>query len=80
MIPAFGSGAYVGFGLFLLSMFVLGVTAFHHDARENETWKALAVAVVITGLLGFVQFVQETIAESRLGVTVEHLAEGAGNE
>lgn len=78
MMPGFGTGVYVGLGLFVLSLFVLGVTAFHPDARENETWKSLAVAVVITGLLGFVQFVQEAIAEGRVGAV--QTTEGAGNE
>lgn len=61
MTPFIGNGAIMGLSLVALSFFVLAVTAFRPDARESDTWKALATAIVMTGLLGFTAFVQNSI-------------------
>ena len=61
MPPMIGNGAIMGLSLVALSFFVLAVTAFRPDARESDTWKALATAIVMTGLLGFTAFVQNSI-------------------
>lgn len=60
-MPAPGTGVYMGFGLLGLALFVLSVTAFHAGVRENETWKALATAIILTGLLEFSTFVQQAL-------------------
>ena len=68
-----GSGMILGLSLIGLSLFVLGVTAFHGPARENDTWKALATAVILTGLLEFSTFVQEALLrqqEAEIGKVV----------
>ena len=56
-----GSGMILGLSLIGLSLFVLGVTAFHGPARDSDTWKALATAVILTGLLEFSTFVQQAL-------------------
>ena len=56
-----GNGMILGLSLIGLSLFVLGVTAFHGPARDNDTWKALATAVILTGLLEFSTFVQQAL-------------------
>ena len=61
MTPLIGNGAIMGLSLVGLSFFVLAVTAFRPDARESDTWKALATAIIMTGLLGFTAFVQSSI-------------------
>lgn len=62
MSPAvLGSGTIMGFGLLVLSGFVLWVTAYKPEARDSDTWKALATAIIMTGLLGFTAFVQQAL-------------------
>jgi len=69
------NGAIMGLSLVALSIFVLGVTAFHGPARDNDTWKALATAVILTGLLEFSTFVQQAILrqqEAEIGIVMPH--------
>ena len=56
-----GNGSIMGLSLVGLSFFVLAVTAFNKDARGDDTWRALATAIIVTGLLGFTSFVQSAI-------------------
>ena len=68
-----GNGMILGLSLIGLSLFVLGVTAFHGPARDNDTWKALATAVILTGLLEFSTFVQQALLrqqEAEIGKVV----------
>ena len=68
-----GNGMILGLSLIGLSLFVLGVTAFHGPARDNDTWKALATAVILTGLLEFSTFVQQALLrqqESEIGKVI----------
>ena len=61
MTQYIGSGAVFGLSIVAMSIFVLAVTAFHGPARDSDTWKALATAIILTGLMEFSSFVQQAL-------------------